>query len=208
MSVKDALEKRRSVRHYDANYQVSLETLTSLIEAATKSPNGNNIQATRYLIIDDQDLRNQLLPTAFNQQQVTEASVLVLILGDYEAFGEKNIIQIHEQGFQAGFFDETLRDYLADAAIDYYAKKSKEELKIELTRDASLASMSFILLANETGLETITMSGYDSAQLKTVLNISERYMDIMLIAIGKGVKDGHKTVRHDVNEVVYMNAIQ
>ena len=49
------------------------------------------------------------------------------------------------------------------------------------------------------------MSGYDSKQLKAALNISERYVDVLLIAIGKGTTAGHKTVRHDVNKVLYKN---
>jgi nitroreductase len=207
MSVKNILEKRRSVRHYDSSFKISSEILTSLIESASKSPNGNNIQATRYLIIDDPDLRNLLLPIAFNQQQVVEASTLIVMLGDYQAFNKDNIIKIHEEGFQAGFFDESLRDYLANAAIKYYENKSNEDLKLELTRDVSLASMSLILLANEAGFETITMSGYDSNELKAILNISERHLDVMIIAIGKGTKVGHNTVRHTVNKVMYRNKI-
>ncbi|MGE8021276.1 hypothetical protein ACQKOM_20610 [Peribacillus frigoritolerans] len=74
-------------------------------------------------------------------------------------------------------------------------------------RDASLASMSLVLLANEAGIETITMSGYDSEQLKSALNISDRYLDVILIAMGKGMKEGHKTVRHDVSKVIYKNKI-
>lgn len=207
MTVKSVLEKRRSVRHFDPHYTISPEILTSLIETASKSPNGNNIQATRYLIIDDPDLRRTLLPIAFDQQQVIDASALVVMLGDYRAFERDNIISIHEEGFQAGFFDETLRDYLANAAVQYYANQSDEELKLELIRDVSLASMSFILLANEAGFETITMSGYHSAQLKTHLNISDRYLDVMLIAIGKSTKNGHQTVRHPVHKIMYRNHI-
>ncbi|MBE1556892.1 nitroreductase family protein [Sporosarcina limicola] len=207
MSVKNILDKRRSVRHYDPSYKISQEILVSLIESASKSPNGNNIQATRYLVIDDPNLRDLLLPIAFNQHQVAEASTLIVMLGDYQAFDKDNIIKIHEEGFQAGFFNESLRDHLANAAISYYANKSAEELKLELTRDVSLASMSLILLANEAGFETITMSGYDSKQLKATLNISERYLDVLLIAIGKGTTAGHKTVRHDVNKVLYKNKI-
>ncbi|KMN41335.1 nitroreductase family protein [Lysinibacillus capsici] len=207
MSVKDILEKRRSVRHYDSNYKISSETLTALVDSASKSPNGNNIQATRYLIIEDANLRNLLLPIAFNQQQIVEASTLIVMLGDYQAFNKGNIIKIHEEGYQAGYFDESLRDYLANAAINYYESKTKEDLKLELTRDVSLASMSLVLLANEAGFDTITMSGYDSKKLKEILNISDRYLDVMLIAIGKGIKAGHKTVRHNVNKVIYKNEI-
>ena len=148
-----------------------------------------------------------LLPIAFHQQQVIEASALIVVLGDYQAFEKENIIHIHEEGFQKGYFDASLRDYLASAAIQYYLNKSKEDLKLELVRDASLASMSLVLLANEAGLHTITMSGYDSEQLKSALQISDRYEDVMLIAIGKGIKQGHKTVRHDVGKIMYTNKI-
>ncbi|WP_379141894.1 nitroreductase family protein [Paenibacillus sp. sgz500992] len=207
MSVKNILEHRNSVRHYDPDYKISPELLASFIESASKSPNGNNVQAVRYLIIDDPQIQKSLLPIAYNQQQVADASAVLVMLGDYKAFQDDNIIQIHEEGFQAGYFDESLRDYLANAAIGYYASKSEEDLRMELTRDVSLAAMSFVLLANEAGLDTITMSGYDSRQLKATLNISERYLDVMLIAIGKGIKAGHRTVRHEVNKVIYRNKL-
>jgi nitroreductase len=207
MSVKNILEHRNSVRHYDPNYKISPELLASFIESASKSPNGNNVQAVRYLIIDDPQIQKSLLPIAYNQQQVADASAVLVMLGDYKAFQDDNIIKIHEEGFQAGYFDESLRDYLANAAIGYYASKSEEGLRMELTRDVSLAAMSLVLLANEAGLDTITMSGYDSGQLKVTLNISERYLDVMLIAIGKGIKAGHRTVRHEVNKVIYRNKL-
>lgn len=207
MSVKNILEHRNSVRHYDPDYKISPELLASFIECASKSPNGNNVQAVRYLIIDDPQIQRSLLPISYNQQQVADASAVLVMLGDYKAFQDDNIIQIHEEGFQAGYFDESLRDYLATAAIGYYASKSEEDLRMELTRDVSLAAMSFVLLANEAGLDTITMSGYDSRQLKETLDISERYLDVMLIAIGKGTKAGHRTVRHEVNKVIYRNKL-
>ncbi|MEK3735358.1 MULTISPECIES: nitroreductase family protein [Paenibacillus] len=96
---------------------------------------------TRYLIIDDPKLRAAFLPGAYHQQQVVEASALI------------------------------------------------------------------VMLAKEAGVDTITMSGFDSGKLKEVLNISDRYLDVMLIAIGKGIKDGHPTVRHPVERIMHRNAI-
>jgi len=207
MSVRKLLDERRSVRHYDSTYKIEEETVMAIVEGASKSPNGNNIQATRYLVIDDPRLKEILLPIAYNQQQVVDASVIIVVLGDYDAFEKENIIKIQEQGFQNGYFNIEVRDFLAKAAIDYYLNKTKEDLKLELIRDASLASMSLLLLAKEAGLDTITMSGYDSNLLRAALNIPDRYVDVMLIAMGKGVKQGHKTVRHDVSKVIFNNRI-
>lgn len=207
MCVRNLLDERRSVRHYDSTYKIEKETVTAIIEGASKSPNGNNIQATRYLVIDNPQLKEALLPIAYNQQQVVEASVIIVVLGDYEAFKKENIIEIQEQGFSNGYFNAEVRDFLANAAIDYYLNKTKEDLKLELIRDASLASMSLLLVAKEAGLDTITMSGYDSTQLRAALKIPDRYLDVMMIAMGKGVKQGHKTVRHDVSKVIFNNRI-
>lgn len=207
MSVRKLINARSSVRHYDPAYKIDENILEGLIEGASKSPNGNNIQATRYLVIDDPEVKESLLPIAYNQQQVVEASAVIVVLGDYAAFEKENIINIQEQGFQKGYFNTDIREFLASAAIDYYSNKTEEELKLELIRDASLASMSLLLLANEAGLDTITMSGYDSDKLRKVLKIPDRYLDVMLIAIGKGVKQGHQTVRHAVNKIIFKNSI-
>ena len=65
MSVREILEQRRSVRHYDPHYKMESETLAALIEGASKSPNGNNIQATRYLVIDEPNLKTCYSPLPF-----------------------------------------------------------------------------------------------------------------------------------------------
>lgn len=90
MSVKNILEHRNSVRHYDPDYKISPELLASFIESASKSPNGNNVQAVRYLIIDDPQIQKSLLPIAYNQQQVVDASAVLVMLGDYKALGRQH----------------------------------------------------------------------------------------------------------------------
>lgn len=207
MSIQTVLEKRRSVRHYDPAAKIEASLLASWIAGASRSPNGNNVQAVRYLRIEDPALREQLLPAAFGQKPVVEASVLLVVLGDYRAFEPDNIRRIHAEGYVEGHFDADLRDYLENAAISYYAGKSCEELKLELTRDASLSAMSLLLLANEAGYHTLTLSGYDSQQLKRTLDLPDRYMDVMLIAIGTGIREGHRTVRHPVEQILHTDRI-
>lgn len=100
MSVKNILEHRNSVRHYDPDYKISPELLASFIESASKSPNGNNVQAVRYLIIDDPQIQKSLLPIAYNQQQVVDASAVLVMLGDYKALRTTTLFRFTRKGFK------------------------------------------------------------------------------------------------------------
>ncbi|OWR31265.1 NAD(P)H nitroreductase [Saccharibacillus sp. O23] len=208
MSMQDLLNRRRSVRHFDPSAPLAPELLSAWIAGASRSPNGNNIQAVRYLHIADPDLRARLLPAANGQKPVTEASALVAVLGDRRAFEADKIRRILEDGHALGYFDAATRDNLANAAIGYYEARTPEELNVELTRDASLAAMSLILLANEAGYQTLTMSGYDSAELRETLELPEHFADVMLIAIGKSLSEGHRTVRHPVERILFTDRIR
>lgn len=81
MSLQDIILQRKSVRHYDPNYAIERKEILDSIELAAKSPNGNNIQSTRYLLIEDKELRAKVKPIAYNQEQVETSSYLILILG-------------------------------------------------------------------------------------------------------------------------------
>jgi len=55
--------------------------------------------------------------------------------------------------------------------------------------------MQFMLIARAKGYDTVPMGGYDKEKFKEAFGISDRYVPIMLIAVGKAAKPGHQTVR-------------
>jgi nitroreductase len=49
------------------------------------------------------------------------------------------------------------------------------------------------------------MGGYDKAAFMEAFGVSERYVPIMLIAIGKAAKPGHPTTRLPIENVMFYN---
>lgn len=80
----DVIRKRRSVRSYDPENKISREELTEILRQATLAPSAANLQPWRFLVIDSPALKQKLLPIAFNQQQLVEASAVIAVLGDLE----------------------------------------------------------------------------------------------------------------------------
>lgn len=208
MSLQSIILNRKSVRHYDPNYIIEKKEILDSIELAAKSPNGNNIQSTRYLIIENKALRSKIKVAANNQEQVETSSYLIFVLGDYRAFETENIRIIQEEAFKKNYITQEIKNYLTNAAVTYYQDMSHEDQIKELVRDGSLAAMTLVLLLNERGYQTITMSGYDKTALFELLHVPEYYEDIMLLSVGKGVKEGHTTVRHPVEEIVFVDEVE
>jgi len=152
-------------------------------------------------------LRQRLLPAAFNQQQILTASAVLLLLADREAYQTENLTEIHQEEYADGCFNEEIRDFLTQAAIGFYQPFDETATQKSLALDCGLWAMAFMLAAQEAGWHTVPMTGYEPARLRETLNIPPRYLDIMLIAIGKGEREGHRTLRRNAERMSAWNAL-
>lgn len=195
MTLDSLLQQRRSTRHFDANARISRDELLRLLDCACRAPSGNNAQPWRFVVINDRPLREKLLPIAYDQQQILDASAIVLLLADRAAYQRDNLTRIHQEEFEDGCFSAEVRDFLVEAAVGFSESLSEAALQKWLAVDCSLWAMSFMLAAEAAGWNTVPMGGYQPAALRELLAIPPRYLDIMLIAIGKDSKPGNRTLR-------------
>lgn len=199
----DVITERRSVRHYDSSVKISRDELKEMLTEATLAPSSSNLQPWRFLIIDDQDLKEKLLPIAFNQQQVVDAAAVIAVLGDYE--GYKKAEQIYNKAIAAGYMNEEVKTTLIQNINSRYENREREILKNIALVDGGLVSMQFMLVAKARGYDTVPMGGYNAAKFKEAFQISDRYETIMLIAVGKAAQSGHPTTRLDIEEIAFWN---
>jgi len=199
----DVITERRSVRHYDPSVKISRDEITEMLKEATLAPSSSNLQPWRFLVIDDQEWKEKLLPIAFNQQQVADASAVIAILGDYE--GYKAAETIYNKAVDAGYMNEEVKSSLIQNINSRYSNREREVIKQIALVDGGLVAMQFMLVAKARGYDTVPMGGYNTAKFKEVFNISDRYETIMLIALGKAAQPGHPTVRLDVEDITFWN---
>ncbi len=85
MTVTEAIRDRRSVKHYDPSDVISDADLAQLIELAKLAPSSFNMQNYRFVLVRDPELRRQVRAVAWDQAQVTDASLLVIMCADLTA---------------------------------------------------------------------------------------------------------------------------
>ncbi|MCY1119383.1 nitroreductase family protein [Bacillus safensis] len=193
----DILKQRASVKEYDTSHEMTKEELTELLEITTKAPSAWNLQHWHFTVFHSAEAKAKLLPIAYNQKQVSQASAVIAVLGDLEANqnGEKIYSELAEQGFITEDIKETLMTQINGAyQSEQYAREAAYS-------NASLAAMQLMIAAKAMGYDTCAMGGFSKEAYIKEFNVSGRYEPVMLISVGKAAKEAHKSNRFDIEEV-------
>ncbi|EHS55529.1 nitroreductase family protein [Paenibacillus kribbensis] len=199
----DVIHERRSVRHYDKSVRLSHEEIKDLLKEATLAPSSSNSQSWRFLVIETEELKAKLQPIAYNQSQVTEAAAVIAVLGDTE--GYKRLDEVFGESVKRGYMEEDTAKAFVERSINAYTSMPEESLHKVIHIDGGIVSQQLMLVARAHGYDTVPMGGYDAAEFKQAFGISERYIPIMLIALGKAAQPGHQTTRLPIDDITFFN---
>lgn len=198
-SLSTVIKERKSVRIYDPEYKISREEIEEILNEAILAPSSSNLQSWRFLVITDQETKRELRQIANNQEQVETSSAVIAVLGDVDAY--KNVEKIYKSGFDAGFIDEENMNRIINNTNNTYPYASVEARKNIASFDAGLVSMQLMLIAKSKGYDTVTMGGFDKEKFIQRFNISDRYIPIVLISLGKAAGPAFNTTRMQLEEV-------
>ncbi len=197
-TTEEIIKARHSVRQYKPNVKIPENTLNEILELAALAPSSWNIQQWRFLVIQEQAQKDLVKGIAYGQQQVSDASVVVVILGDLEANLTGHLI--YDEAVAAGHVPAEVRDTLV-GQIDA-AYKNEQVARDEANKNAGLAAMQLMLAAKAKGYDTVAMGGFDKARLVEALKIPARYIPVMMIPIGEAATQARPTGRLSLDQLV------
>lgn len=181
MRVSEAIETRRAIKQFDPEYQLAAADQDRLIELAMHSPTAFNLQHWRFVVVRDPARRQAIREVAWDQPQVTDASMLVILCGRRDVWR-------HEA-------ERVWRDAPADVrelmtgAIDAYYRDKPQVERDEVMRSCGIAGQSLMLAAREMGLDSCPMDGFDFEAVGRLINLPDDHLISFMIAIGKKAGD-------------------
>ncbi len=177
MNIKEAIKSRRSVKHFDPDHIMTEAEIEELMRHAILSPTAFNIQHWRFVRVEDKEKRQQIQDASWGQSQVTEASLLLVLCADLNAW-EKQPERYWRDAPQE------VRDYLLPAIENYYTNHHQAQ-RDECIRSTSIAAMTIMLMAKEMGYDSCPMDGFDFDKVAKIINLPHDHIITMMIAIGK-----------------------
>ncbi len=198
MNVTTAIETRRSIKAYDPTHRLSEDEVSKLMSLAMLSPTAFNIQHWRFVLVDDAELRQQIQLVSWNQAQVTEASLLIVLVADVQAWGKQP-----ERYWKDA--PKAIADILVPAITQYYTGNDQAQ-RDEAMRSCGMAAMNIMLAAKEMGYDTCPMDGFDFDAVATLLNLPADHIPTMFITVGKAIQEARpRSGQLAMDEVVIRN---
>ena len=198
MNILETIETRRSIKHYDPAYAMPEADVERLMQLARLAPSSFNMQNYRFVLVRDPALRRQIRSVAWDQAQVTDASLLVVMCADLKA---------HEQQPERywAHAPQPVQDILVPALKGFYSGKD-QLIRDEAMRSTAFAGMTLMLAARGLGYETCPMVGFDPDEVSKIIRLPEDHAISFMIAIGKGLQEPWpRGERLSVNETVILN---
>ncbi|MDQ0157740.1 nitroreductase family protein [Robertmurraya andreesenii] len=203
MSTNDVLtiiKERKSVRNYDPNFKISREEIEEILKDAVLAPSSSNLQPWRFIVIDNEEVKKELRVIGNNQESIETSSAVIAVLGDKEMY--HNIDKVYHANYEAGFMDKANMERLIQSANSTYPHAPEEARKNIAAFDAGLVSMQIMLIAKAKGYDTVPMGGFDKVKFAERFQVEDRYMPIVLIALGKAAGPAFRTTRIPVKDIV------
>lgn len=183
MTVQLAIQNRRAVKMFDKEHLMSDQEKTQLMELAQLSPTSFNIQNWRFVLVEDTDLKKEIRTIAWDQAQITDSSLLVILCADLKAW-EKEPERYWKSATQEA------QDFLLPAIKGFYENREWMQ-RDEAMRSVGIASQTLMLSAVEMGYDSCPMIGFDGDALAKLINLPEDHVIGMIVAIGKKAQDPH-----------------
>lgn len=180
MNTLEAIHARRAVKHYDSAHRLTEDEVKTLLAAAMQAPTAFNIQHWRFVLVTDPDLRKEIRAVAWDQAQVTDASLLVILCADRDAWKK-------DPGRYWREAPEPVRDFLVPAIGSYYEGREQVQ-RDECMRSCGLAGMALMLAAKDLGYDSCPMDGFDFDAVAKLIGLPEDHLISFMVAIGKGTQ--------------------
>jgi nitroreductase len=155
MALIDVIEHRRSTRLY-LDRQVEREKINKCLQAARLAPSAVNTQPWKYVVVDDRHIRDRLVKAAF-----------------------RGVFSFNQWSAEVPVF--------IVAVIDAHDLMSRAIVLRDALRpmvDIGIATEHLVLQADELGLGTCWMGGFDEKGVKSTLNIPRNKKVAAIIALG------------------------
>ncbi len=180
MDTLTAIQERRSVKHYDPEHRLSDAEIQTLMEHTILSPTSFNIQNWRIVVVDDPELRAKIRAASWNQAQVTEASLLILLCADLDAWQQQP-----ERYWQNA--PEAVRQQLVPMILQFYEGRSELQ-RDEAMRSCGIAAQTLMLAAKSMGYDTCPMIGFDPQAVAELIQLPPNHVIGMMITLGKALQ--------------------
>jgi nitroreductase len=181
----DALRWRYATKAFDANRKIPADTWSALEDSLVLSPSSFGLQPYRFLVITDRATRERLLPHAWGQRQVVDASHFIVFAARTSVTESEIDTFIAHIARTRGVTPESLASYRGMMTGMLLSDGFKPLVPHWTARQAYIALGNLLTSAALLGVDACPMEGFVPAEFDQVLGLpSQGLAAVVCCALG------------------------
>ena len=206
MTILKSLKWRYATKKFASDVTLSEVQIQLLKEAFNLTATSYGLQPIKMLVIRNRPLREKLVPHAYGQRQVADASHLLVLCIHKNASKEEveNYFKLLKEVRNTP--DEIVASY-KDNLLNLYENSSSEELRQAAKSQAYLALGNLLTVCASLQIDSCPMEGFNPAEFDNILNLDAKNLQsVLLLPVGTRASDDYmaslKKVRKPLEDMI------
>ena len=191
MNIIDSLKWRYAVKKFDTNKELSEIQIETLKEAFNLTATSYGLQPLKLVIIKNKKIQEKLVPFSWNQQQILQASHLLVICvkDNYTTKEVENYFNLVQKIRNTP--DEVINPFKKFLTAEI-AKKTQEELYVSNKNQAYIALGNLLTVCALQEIDSCPMEGFTPDKYDEILDLTkDNLKSVLVLPVGFRASDDY-----------------
>ncbi len=194
---QEIVKFRHACKIFDENKKIPAETLKNILNDTILAPSSFGIEGWRFLVIQNQELKEKLKPFCWNQPQITTCSELVVLLYRKNLTSQDKYVQ-NSLKRRGKYYEKTLQRYAS-----FIDTREMSEINCWSKSQTYIASAFLMLSAGSYDIDSCPIEGFELDKVKNLLDYDKETYDISyMVALGYRINPQQQRERKTADELI------
>lgn len=200
---QEAMAFRHACKVFDESKKISKQDMLTILEAGRTAPSSFGMEAWKFLVITNEDLKAKLKPACWNQVQVTSCSHLVIVLAGIDSLKPQSG-EVEKRFSRRDMPQENLDLYLGLYASHLEKTlASDENIYSWSVRQTYIAAANMMTSAAVLGIDSCPIEGFEKEKVEEILELdTSKYQLSMVLPFGYRLNEQSNRLRLPLEDVV------
>lgn len=206
-NIIQSLQWRYAVKKFDPSKRISDEQLSILLESLRLTPSSFWLQPWAFVLVEDVEIRNKLLPVSYHQSQVVDASHL-LVLCRKTNLGENLVEDYISEATKMVWEDVSSLQAYKDMILWFVKNTPEANLKIWAEKQVYIALWNIMTVAANLEIDSCPMEWFSKNDYDSILWLEKLWLAsvVTLPLWYRSISDPYAIkpkIRYELSDLVY-----
>ncbi|PWR74238.1 nitroreductase family protein [Methanospirillum lacunae] len=199
MDFTDIVMKRYATKKFDGR-KIPDDLIDKLIDLIRFAPSALNLQPWKIKVIVDQKIKEELKPAAFDQEQITSCSHLLVFCADPDY---NSLIKRLGDLLKKNHVPDETQNMIVSMARSFADQMTPEQQFAWSQAQTYLALGNAVNGSKALGFDSCPMGGFNPAEFARILNIPAPLVPVMLCPVGYAADTPMPKVRYPKEDILF-----